>query len=102
MFMRVNLKCAHHVRPPLTRDRAARRRQIRSAIWSSKTISTRNSCSSWCSRWQVFAIRTAHNGEEALRALVDKVPSVMIVDLMMPVLDGIEFRAIQRKSANSV
>jgi two-component system, sensor histidine kinase and response regulator len=35
-----------------------------------------------------FAVRTASNGEEALRRLQEKLPSVVILDLLMPVLDG--------------
>ena len=48
-----------------------------------------------------FAVRTANNGEEALRVIDDEVPLAMIVDLMMPVMDGMEFRQIQRKDART-
>ncbi len=36
-------------------------------------------------------IRTASNGEEALKVLEDFTPEVIFLDLMMPIMDGMEF-----------
>jgi len=35
-----------------------------------------------------YTIRTAENGQEALDALKEKLPDILIVDLHMPVVDG--------------
>ena len=35
----------------------------------------------------------AHNGQEALRVLEQRRPDVIVLDLMMPVMDGWEFAA---------
>jgi CheY-like chemotaxis protein len=37
-----------------------------------------------------LTVRTAHHGLEALRQLVNETPSVILVDLKMPVMDGWE------------
>jgi CheY-like chemotaxis protein len=42
-----------------------------------------------------FAVATASNGEEALRALDQSAPAVILLDLMMPVMTGDEFRERQ-------
>jgi DNA-binding response OmpR family regulator len=42
-----------------------------------------------------YEVRTAGNGREALRLLRAWWPSVILLDLMMPVLDGWGFRAEQ-------
>jgi CheY-like chemotaxis protein len=42
-----------------------------------------------------FVVRTATNGVEALKCLEEKRPSVILLDLMMPVMTGDEFRARQ-------
>jgi CheY-like chemotaxis protein len=39
-----------------------------------------------------YGVRTAQNGREALTALHEEIPSVMVVDLMMPVMGGAELR----------
>ena len=39
-----------------------------------------------------YDVRTAQNGREALTALHDEIPCVMVVDLMMPVMGGAELR----------
>ena len=44
-----------------------------------------------------YRVRAASNGREALDALVDEVPCVMVVDLAMPVMDGAEFRRRQQQ-----
>jgi len=44
-----------------------------------------------------YRVRAASNGREALDVLLDEVPCVMVVDLMMPVMDGAEFRRRQRQ-----
>lgn len=42
-----------------------------------------------------FAVATAANGAEALQRLQDGCPSVILLDLMMPVMSGDEFRLRQ-------
>ena len=42
-----------------------------------------------------FAVATASNGVEALERLHDACPSVILLDLMMPVMSGDEFRRRQ-------
>jgi len=42
-----------------------------------------------------FAVQTARNGAEALQLLQDSVPGVILLDLMMPVMAGDEFRRRQ-------
>ena len=37
-----------------------------------------------------WTVRSAANGQEALDALADELPDVMLLDLMMPVMDGFE------------
>ena len=37
-----------------------------------------------------FSVREAANGEEALAAVRDRVPGMVVLDLMMPVLDGFD------------
>lgn len=39
---------------------------------------------------QGYEVRTASNGEEALRSLEDKVPDLILLDIMMPKPDGYE------------
>ena len=39
-----------------------------------------------------YEVRTAQNGREALTALHDEIPCVLVVDLMMPVMGGAELR----------
>ena len=43
-----------------------------------------------------YEIRFAPNGQEGLRILEQWVPDVIVLDLMMPVMDGPAFRAAQR------
>lgn len=38
-----------------------------------------------------FAIRQARNGQEALQSLASDAPNLILLDLMMPVMDGWEF-----------
>jgi CheY-like chemotaxis protein len=42
-----------------------------------------------------FGVQTASNGAEALKCLDDARPSVILLDLMMPVMTGDEFRERQ-------
>ncbi|CAN5435268.1 hypothetical protein BH09VER1_BH09VER1_52100 [soil metagenome] len=47
-----------------------------------------------------FAVRTAENGLLALDALAQEVPALVLLDLMMPVMDGFEFvREMRRNPA---
>lgn len=46
-----------------------------------------------------FEVGSAENGLEALKVAEDLVPDVIIVDLMMPVMDGFEFcKRVREKS----
>lgn len=38
-----------------------------------------------------FVVRTAHNGQEALETIREHMPRVVLLDLMMPVMNGWEF-----------
>jgi CheY-like chemotaxis protein len=44
-----------------------------------------------------YRVRAARNGREALDLLAREMPCVMVVDLMMPVMDGVEFRRRQQE-----
>jgi len=44
-----------------------------------------------------YEVRRARNGREALDVLRDWLPTVILLDLMMPVMDGWAFRAHQRE-----
>ncbi|MBQ3982992.1 MAG: response regulator [Bacteroidales bacterium] len=41
-----------------------------------------------------FQIRTASNGEQALKAIAEEQPDLILLDLMMPIMDG--FETLQR------
>jgi CheY-like chemotaxis protein len=43
-----------------------------------------------------YAVRVASNGRAAMLTLATWVPNVIVLDLMMPVMDGPSFRAAQR------
>jgi CheY-like chemotaxis protein len=45
-----------------------------------------------------FAVRLATNGREALHALVDYRPDLIITDVVMPLMDGLELTIIIRKN----
>ena len=49
-----------------------------------------------------YTVQAARNGKEALDLLVGSpsLPCLILLDLMMPVMDGIEFRERQRKDPN--
>jgi len=47
--------------------------------------------------WKGFRVLTASNGREALALLEREVPSVVLLDFMMPVMDGAEVLAEMRK-----
>jgi two-component system, chemotaxis family, chemotaxis protein CheY len=44
-----------------------------------------------------FSVITASNGLEALTRLGEVRPCVILLDLMMPIMDGLEFRKQQRQ-----
>ncbi|HEY3255220.1 MAG TPA: response regulator [Polyangiaceae bacterium] len=44
-------------------------------------------------KWQGFVTRTAANGEEALLSAVRQPPALILVDLMMPGIDGYQLTA---------
>jgi CheY-like chemotaxis protein len=44
-------------------------------------------------------VRTANNGHEALAALGQRIPALVLVDLLMPVMDGIELIEAMREKA---
>lgn len=43
-----------------------------------------------------YVVEVCHNGQEALNSLREHPADLIVLDLMMPVMDGWEFRAIQR------
>ena len=43
-----------------------------------------------------FDVRTAANGQEALDVLESWIPDVILLDLMMPVMNGPAFRSVQK------
>ncbi len=45
-----------------------------------------------------YSVVTARNGEEALQLLTNVTPSVILLDLAMPRMDGGEFRELQLRS----
>ena len=49
-----------------------------------------------------FTVQCAANGREALDILQHWEPCVILLDLMMPVMDGWTFRAEQRRSGSTV
>ena len=49
-----------------------------------------------------YDVRTAENGQEALRVVQEWLPTVIVLDLMMPVMDGWTFREMQRGLAGPV
>jgi DNA-binding response OmpR family regulator len=49
-----------------------------------------------------YAVRTAANGREALKAVDEGAPSVILLDMRMPVLDGWGFaRALRERGVRS-
>jgi two-component system nitrogen regulation response regulator NtrX len=49
-----------------------------------------------------YEIRTAENGAEAVRRLVELKPCVILLDFEMPVMDGHDFREVQKRVAPDV
>jgi len=48
---------------------------------------------------QGFHVMGAANGREALAQLAEHAPRLILLDLMMPVMDGMEFRSAQQRDA---
>jgi DNA-binding response OmpR family regulator len=48
-----------------------------------------------------YAVRVAPDGRAALSAIGNWRPDVIVLDLMMPVMDGSAFRAAQRSAADT-
>ena len=44
-----------------------------------------------------YDVVTAENGRQALHALAERRPDIIVLDLMMPAMDGWEFRRLQRE-----
>jgi two-component system, chemotaxis family, chemotaxis protein CheY len=44
-----------------------------------------------------YAVRRAASGQEALDLLAEWLPDLILLDLMMPIMDGWQFRAEQRQ-----
>jgi two-component system OmpR family response regulator len=51
-----------------------------------------------CLRVEGFDVLTAQNGSDALTLAQQTLPCVILLDLMMPIMDGIEFRRRQRRA----
>ena len=47
-----------------------------------------------------YRVRTAANGREALCRVIERLPDVILLDLMMPIMDGWEFVAKLKKLPN--
>ena len=47
-----------------------------------------------------YRVEVAGDGEQALRAVAAKVPDVVVLDLMLPRLGGLEVRRLRRESVN--
>jgi two-component system response regulator VicR len=47
--------------------------------------------------WEGYAIRMAPNGRAALAELEREVPSLVLLDYMMPVMDGLELLQVMRQ-----
>lgn len=47
-----------------------------------------------------YSVRTAYNGKEALDRVYSRMPDVILLDLMMPCMDGWEFVSLLRKLPN--
>ena len=50
-----------------------------------------------CLALQGYEVVAAANGQEALGILDGRTPALIVVDLMMPVMDGVAFRDAQRR-----
>jgi DNA-binding response OmpR family regulator len=51
-------------------------------------------------REEGYAVFTAENGQDALRLIEDKAPDLLILDVMMPGLDGWEVTKLLRRTTN--
>jgi two-component system response regulator MprA len=49
-----------------------------------------------------YRTATAENGAEGVRRLVEAEPCVILLDIVMPVMDGHDFRDVQKRIAPSV
>ena len=45
---------------------------------------------SWLFEWNDFKVHTAANGKEALATLASQQVDILVIDVMMPIMDGIE------------
>jgi DNA-binding response OmpR family regulator len=48
-----------------------------------------------------YVVRVAPNGRTALSSIGNWRPDLIVLDLMMPVMNGVEFRAAQRSAADT-
>ena len=60
------------------------------------TTPTSGHCWKCASAWRASRWLTASNGRHALLRLNETHPALILLDLMMPVMDGVEFRRQQR------
>ncbi|HMQ54798.1 MAG TPA: response regulator [Anaerolineae bacterium] len=51
---------------------------------------------------QGFQVRTAHNGPAGIKTALDWLPDLILMDLMMPVMDGFEATAALRADPRTV
>lgn len=52
-------------------------------------------------RREGYAVRTARDGRQALQAIKEKLPALMVLDLMLPKIDGIEIMTRLREDQRS-
>jgi DNA-binding response OmpR family regulator len=48
----------------------------------------------WLFEWNDFKVHTASNGKEALAILASQPVDILVIDVMMPVMDGIELAGL--------
>ena len=75
-----------------------RRRHPRGSFWLRTTRSSAIACAAWLEDQQ-WVVQEAANGREALARLQEEAPDVILLDLMMPEMDGFAVVAALQKEA---